>query len=309
MQALRSVIAKLDIRPAEVLVEAIIAEIDESNITSLGIQWGSITREGGVQGNGTGSSITSFPNFGAGVVGIMPSVQIEAVLSLLRNQNGVDILSTPSIMVLDNQKATIEIGQDVPYQTGSYATTGNSNTVTPFTTNNYKPVTLKLDVTPQINLSRSVRLKLNLKNDTLQNPQNPGLTPIINTSKITNSVIINSDDVLVLGGLISNSNNENINKVPILGDVPFIGPLFQQKTTNQQKKNLMVFIKPIIVHSSEDAMTITHTKYNAIRQTQANFREDLAIIGDKPVSTRLPPWKNKRDLPSPFENEKICCQK
>ncbi len=236
MQALKSVIAKLDIRPAEVLVQAIIAEVDESNITSLGIQWGSVTPEGGVQSGSAGASITSFPNFGAGVVGIMPHVQIQAVLSVLRNQNGVDILSTPSIMVLDNQKATIEIGQDVPYQTGSYATTGNASTVTPFTTNNYKPVTLKLDVVPQINLGRSVRLKLNLKNDTLQNPQNPGLTPIINTSKITNAVIINSEDILVLGGLISNSNNENINKVPILGDAPIIGPLFQQKTTNQQKK-------------------------------------------------------------------------
>lgn len=309
MQALRSVIAKLDIRPAEVLVQAIIAEIDESNITSLGIQWGSVTPEGSVQANTAGASITSFPNFGAGVVGIMPNVQIQAVLSVLRNQNGVDILSTPSIMVLDNQKATIEIGQDVPYQTGSYATTGNNSTVTPFTTNNYKPVTLKLDVTPQINLSRSVRLKLNLKNDTLQNPQNPGLTPIINTSKITNAVIMNSEDVLVLGGLISNSNNENVNKVPLLGDVPIVGRLFfQQKTTNQQKKNLMVFIKPIIIQNSDDAMTITHSKYDAIRRTQSNFRQDLATIGDRPVATRLPPWKNRHDLPAPFGNDKVCCQ-
>ena len=89
---------------------------------------------------------------------------------------------------------------------------------------------------------------------------NPGLTPIINTSKITNSVIINSDDVLVLGGLISNTNNENINKVPILGDIPLIGRLFTQKTTVQQKNNLMVFIKPIIMHNGEDAMTVTHMK-------------------------------------------------
>ncbi len=308
MQALRSVIAKLDVRPAEVLVEAIIAEIDESNITSLGIQWGSRASEGNTQGPSAGSSVAAFPNLGAGIVGIIPHVQIEAVLSILRNQNGVDILSTPSIMVLDNQKATIEIGQDVPFQSGSYATTGNATTATPFTTNNYKPVTLKLDVTPQINLSSSVRLKLNLKNDTLQNPQNPGLTPIINTSKITNSVLINSEDVLVLGGLISNSNNENINKVPILSDVPIIGPLFQQKTKNQQKKNLMVFIKPIIVHNNDDAMIISHSKYGAIRRTQGNFREDLETIGDRPVATKLPPWDNTRDLPPPFESKEICCK-
>lgn len=300
MAALKSVISKLDIRPAQVMVEAIIAEVDESNLTSLGIQWGSVTDSGTVQTSGEGAAVTSFPNLGAGVLGLMPHVQIQAVLSVLRNQNGVNILSTPSIMVLDNQKATIEIGQDVPYQTGSYSTTGSTSTVTPFTTNNYRPVTLKLDVTPQINLGTSVRLKLNLKNDTLQNPQNPGITPIINTSKIQNSVLINSDDVLVLGGLISNSNNENINKVPILGDFPLVGPLFQQKTSSTSKKNLMVFIKPIIMHDGEDSMTITQNKYSEVRSIQANYRDQLSRIGDDPVTTSLPPWRNQKELPAPF---------
>lgn len=300
MTALKSVIAKLDVRPAQVLVEGIIAEVDESDLTDLGIQWGSVTPSGYVANSNP--SITSFPNFGAGVVGIMPSVQIQSVLSILQNLNGVDILSTPSIMVLDNQKATIEIGQDVPFQTGSYATTGNTNTVTPFTTNDYKAVTLKLEVIPQINLSKSVRLKLNLKNDTLQNPQNPGLTPIINTSKITNSVIINSDDVLVLGGLISHTNNENINKVPILGDVPIVGKLlFQQKVVSQHKKNLMVFIKPVILRGSEDAMSLSYNKYSEIRSIQANYDEEMINIAREPVRPLLPPWKNSKDLPAPFE--------
>ncbi len=301
MTSLKAVIAKLDIRPAQVLVEAIIAEIDESNLRDLGIQWGSVTSSGTVTSTPT---ITSFPNFGAGVVGIMPSVQIQSVLSILQNLNGVDILSTPTIMVLDNQKATIEIGQDVPYQTGSYATTGGSNTVTPFTTIEEKPVTLKLDVTPQINLGRSVRMKLALKNDTLQNPLNPGLNPIINTSRITNSVIINSDDVLVLGGLISHTHNENINKVPILGDLPLFGPLFQQKTTRQDKKNLMVFIKPIIVNNEVDAMTISQSKYRTIQHIQANYVEDLVSIGKIPPNRpSLPPWRNQKALPQPFAEE------
>ncbi|HLB41274.1 MAG TPA: type II secretion system secretin GspD [Gammaproteobacteria bacterium] len=300
MQALKSVISKLDIRPAQVLVEAIIAEIDESNLKSLGIQWGSVTPQGNVQPNSM--LITDFPNLGAGVVGIMPHVQIRSVLSLLQNQNGVDILSTPQIVVLDNQKATIEIGQMVPTQTGSYASSNGVGTVTPFTTNDYKNVTLKLEVTPQINLGSSVLLKLKLKNDTLQNPQNPGPTPLINTSSINNAVIINSDDVLVLGGLMSNSNNENINKVPILGDLPIVGTVFQQKATNQQKRTLMVFIKPIIFQNNDDTMRITETKYNAIRTIQANFRDDLQNIGREPIKTLLPPWKNSKDLPKPFEN-------
>ncbi len=300
MSALKAVIAKLDIRPAQVLVEAIIAEVDESDLTSLGIQWGSVGSDGSIVSTG---SPTSFPNLGAGIVGIMPHVQIQAVLSVLRNQNGVNILSTPTIVVLDNQKASIEVGQDVPIQTGSYATTGTTSTVTPFTTNDYKKVTLKLDVVPQINLGTSVRLKLNLKNDTLQNPQNPGLTPLINTSSIANSVIVNSQDVLVLGGLINNTNNENINKVPILSSMPFVGPLFTQKTSNQQKRNLMVFIKPIIMQNSVDAMVLTENKYSMMRSIQANYTEDIATIGDERMDNRLPPWKNKKDLPAPFECE------
>lgn len=303
MQALKSVITKLDIRPSQVQVEAIIAEISESDLTSLGIQWGSVTPTGSAQPFATGVP-TSFPNFGAGVVGIIPSVQIQAILSVLRNQRGVNILSTPSIVVLDNQKATIEIGQMVPTQTGQYVTpTGGSSASgqpLPFTTNDYKNVTLKLDVTPQINLGTSVRLKLDLKNDTLQNPQNPGLTPLINTSKIQNSVIIHSDDILVLGGLTSNANNENINKVPVLSSIPLVGNLFIQKTTSEEKKNLVVFIKPIILKNDEDGMLLTYSKYSETRSVQANFRDNLAEIGDTPAPTRLPPWKNQHDLPPPF---------
>lgn len=301
MSALKAVIAKLDIRPAQVMVEAIIAEVSENDLTSLGIQWGSVGKSGQLQAGAQGSLPTSFPPFGAGIVGIIPYVKINVILSALRNQNGVNILSTPQIMVLDNQKATIEIGQMVPTQTGSYAQTGSAASVTPFNTTDYKNVTLKLDVTPQINLGSSVRLKIALKNDTLQNPQNPGNTPLINTSKINNVVIINSDDVLVLGGLISNASNENINKVPILGSMPVIGPLFQQKTTSQQKKNLMVFIKPIIMKSSEDAMEITEMKYNVVRRSQANFRDDLRDVGDKPAQNRLPPWEDKKDIPTPYD--------
>lgn len=297
MQALKSVIAKLDIRPAQVLVEAIIAEIDESNLKSLGIQWGSVTPDGNVQP----TVVTDFPSLGPGTVGIIPNVDIRAVLSILQNQNGVDILSTPQIVVLDNQKATIEIGTMVPTQNGSYATSNGVGTVTPYNTFDYKNVTLKLDVTPQINLGSSVLLKLKLKNDTLQNPQNPGPLPLINTSAINNAVIINSEDVLVLGGLMSNSNHENINKVPILSELPIIGTAFQQKATSQEKRTLMVFIKPIIFQNSDNAMTITETKYNAIRTTQANFRDELQNIGREPLKTLLPPWKNSKDLPKPFE--------
>jgi general secretion pathway protein D len=300
MQAIKSVIAKLDIRPAQVMVEAIIAEVDESNLRDLGIQWGGVADQS-TSTMQSGTLPTSFPPLGAGVFGIIHGKHIGSVLSALENSNGVDILSTPSIVVLDNQKATIEIGQDVPVETGQYSTTGTTSTVTPFQTISMKPVTLKMDVTPQINLGNAVRLKIALKNDSLQNPVNPGLTPIINTSKITNAVIVNSEDILVVGGLISNTTNENVNKIPILGDIPIIGILFQQKSRSVAKKNLMVFIKPLIMHSAEEAMSISNQKYTMTRNIQASFREDLDEVGRVPLNTILPPWKNSAELPKPFE--------
>lgn len=313
MQALKVVIAKLDIRPAQVLVEAIIADIDESHLRNLGIQWGSrgIARSATGTGdltldNSTSGSNVDFPPLGAGVIGLIPGgPNIRAVLSALENQNGVNILSTPQIMVLDNQKATIEVGQDVPEQTGSFQTsvTGVGN---PFNTVGRKKVTLKLEVTPQITLGSSVRLKLDLKNDTLQNPDKPGLNPLINTSHIANSVIINSDSILVLGGLITNSANENINKVPFFGDLPGLGLLFRQKASKLQKKKLMIFIKPLIIRSHERGMLITHDKYNNSRRMEANFKEDLLDIAKLPQGNILPPWKNKKDLPTPFADKNLC---
>ncbi len=298
MTALNSIVAKLDIRPAQVLVEGIIVEVNESDLKNLGIQWGSLT--GSITNMPAPTNPTDFPLPGAGNVGIIPNTNLVAILNMLENTSGTNILSTPSIAVLDNQKAILEIGQDVPMQTGSYATTGGANTVTPFNTIETKPVTLKLQVIPQINLGDAVRLVINLKNDTLQNPNSPGLTPIINTSNIQNAVIINSKDVLVLGGLISNNVNETVNKVPILGDIPILGVLFQQKDRQVQKKNLLVFLKPTILRNPEDYTSITNSKYDKIRSTQINWPEDLSKTPARAPSV-LPPWKNNTELPKPFE--------
>lgn len=313
MSALKSVVAKLDIRPAQVLVEGIIVEVDEGDLKNLGIQWGTLASNN--TGNTTipnstfagpvpPTSSSDFPLLGAGNIGIIPHTDLAAILSFLESTSGTNILSTPSVAVLDNQKAILEIGQDVPMQTGSYATTGSSSTVTPFNTVDNKPVTLKLIVIPQINLGTAVRLAINLKNDSLQNPNQPGLNPIINTSNIQNSVIINSEDVLVLGGLISNSVTETVNKVPLFGDLPVVGKLFfQQKTRQVSKKNLIVFIKPTILRTPEDASTLTSTKYDEIRNVQIRWPENVAKTVPPKAPNVLPLWKNNTTLPKPFEKE------
>lgn len=297
MRALSSVVAKLDIRPAQVLIEGIIVELDQNDTKNLGIQWGGLsttTSAAEVPPN------TNFATIGQGVVGIIPHMQVQAILLALQTRTGADILSTPSIVVLDNHRATLAVGQQVADQTGSYATTGSSSTVTPFNTINRLDVQLNLDVTPQINLGDAVRLSIKLKNDTLQNPDNPGLNPTTNTSSIQNSVIVNSTDILVIGGLISNNITTTTEKIPILGDIPLVGELFQHKSRRLQKKNLMVFIKPTIMRNPNDAMEITNTKYTFIRNKQINWPEDINNIGMQKTQNILPLLKGA-NLPKPFE--------
>lgn len=298
MTALTAIVTKLDIRPAQVLVESIIVEIAQNDTKNLGIQWGSIGKTA-AQNNITNQG---FLPLGIGSVGIIPSTQITAVLGMLQQTAGVNILSTPSVVVLDNQKATLAVGTQVPDTSGSYATTGNSSTVTPFNTINRLNVELKLEVTPQINLGDAVRLKILLKNDSLQNPTNPGLNPIVNTSSINNSVLVNSDDILVLGGLISNNITSTQEKIPILGDIPLVGLLFQHDSRTLEKKNLMIFIKTSIIHDAEDANCLTNNKYQAARKTQINWPEDLTSKGKQKLENILPPSKNAVQLPKPFDN-------
>lgn len=300
MTALSSIVARLDIRPAQVLVEGILVEIDQDDTKNLGIQWGALSSP---------NNEVNIPNtngflpLGLGSFGIIPDMQIQAILGLLQQKSGVDILSTPSIVVLDNQKAVLAVGTQVSDQTGSYATTGNATTATPFTTFNRLNVELKLEVTPQINLGDAVRLKIILKNDSLKNPDNPGLNPTVNTSQITNSVIVNSKDILVLGGLISNNITDSVDKIPILGDIPILGYLFQHKTRRLEKKNLMVFIKPTIIHDKTDAQAITHTKYDLTRRAQINWPENLSSQAKQKLENILPPWKNDVKLPKPFNED------
>ncbi len=303
MAALRTIISKLDIRPAQVLVEAVIVEINMDDLKNLGILWGSRQTDLDPNPSTIGASpIVSFPPLGAGTIGIIPGTSIRAVLLALQSKNGVNILSTPSVVVLDNHKATLAVGQNIAEQNGSYSTTGTTATVTPFNTISRKDVVLKLSVIPQINLGNSVRLSVDLTNDTLQNPLNPGLNPSINTSKIQNSVIINSQDILVVGGLISNTMTETVNKVPILGDLPILGNLFKQNVSQYQKRNLIVFIKPIILHTEEDAQSITNTKYNFARDYQMNQPANVNINKDSKLDFVLPPLKNNVTIPPPFES-------
>lgn len=312
MDSLARVIAELDVQPQQVLVEAIIAQVDESQMKKLGITWGSINNSDNNSSDSstdtsTGGGILQ-PGFNLGV-GFIQSGDLQVILTALSGTNTTDILSTPSVVVLDNQKATIEVGKTISVENRVYATsdTGASSAtqdLVPFTTLDRQNVALKLIVTPQISPNQTIRLNINQKNDTLQNPDNPGTTPIVNTSNIQTSVIVKSGDILVLGGLISHEFNHSATRVPILASIPGIGKLFQFNDKNLAKKNLLIFLRPIIINHGAVARDQTMARYNYIRQQELIKQEGGSIVPDFSNTPVLPPLRRpSAGLPSPFYQE------
>lgn len=302
MQSLKEVIRELDVRPAQVAVEAIIAQVDEGTSQRLGITWGINDQSGGHDTtSGNGGAIGSI-GFQAGV-GVIHRGSLQAVIYALRGNNATDVLSTPSVVVMDNQPASISVGKDVAVDNRTYAMNDqNSSSYTPFTNTEYKKVALSLDVTPQISPDGGVQLNLTQTNDTLQDPTDPGTRPVINTSKINTTVLVNDGDILVLGGLTSHDVEQSVAKIPILGDIPIIRPLFSYKKNTVVKKNLMVFLKPIILHDTKSGVRFTRNKYDWIlHQEQQHQHKQPLIDGDNTPS--LPAFETQLQgphLPKPF---------
>jgi general secretion pathway protein D len=316
MHNLQAVIARLDVRPAQVLVEAAIVEIDEGTLKRLGVQWGTINHENSnVSGTLNDSAVTAVETgaddsatpqaitngtlpigYNQGV-GVIKMGNFRAIVTMLQQSESTDVLSTPSLVVLDNQTAKIEVGKQLSIQTGSYANTdaSNNNSVTPFNTFDRQQIGLHLYVTPQINRGDAVQLRIDQGNATLVNPVNPGTTPETNNSAIKTTVLVNTGDILVLGGLISNNQQEGETKIPIVGDIPGIGRLFKYKTHAYVKKNLMVFLKPIILYNKQNNIDITNAKYEYMRNNEISWQNHQKTQ----TPTMLPPNEPAK-LPMPF---------
>lgn len=299
IQSLEKVIKKIDTRPQEVLVQAIIVKIDESAMSQLGIQWG--------MGNpnpaaSEGSALSQAFQNGLGYI---RNGSFSAVIQALMTNANTDILATPSILVLNNQKASISDGKNIGMYNRQYgaSTAGTAGDSTlPYNTYDRKDVTLSLNVTPQIAPDNTVKLKIRQKDDSLmqgQDANNPN--PTINTSKIDTSVLVNSGDILVLGGLISNNDTLQDQKIPILGDIPLIGKLFHSTQHNVEKKNLMVFIRPVIINNKEDAQVQSMKKYNFVRYQQMRRKDGMGLSNADRYPV-LPYVDSHQDvtLPDPF---------
>src|SRR3990167_3040671 len=275
IQSLKGVIAKIDTRPQEVLVQAIIVKIDESAMSQLGIQWG-MGDPRQTSSDGTAIISQAFQNG----LGYIRNGSFSAVIQALMTNANTDILATPSILVLNNQKASISDGKNIGMYNRQYGanTTNTGDSTVPFNTYDRKDVTLSLNVTPQIAPDNTVKLKIRQKDDSLmqgQDPNNPN--PTINTSKIDTTVLVNSGDILVLGGLISNNDTVQDQKIPILGDIPLIGRLFHSKQHSTEKKNLMVFIRPMIINNKKDAQAQSMKQYNYARYQQMRRKDGLGL--------------------------------
>lgn len=295
IQTLRTVIQQLDIKPAQLLIEALIAELDESDFKNLGLEWGSVDQT-------THKSDTFRPGFA--VLNSHTSIsQFEARIYALAREKRANILSTPSVVVLDNRQAKILIGKQVSVATSSYPNNASGTTVaSPYTNFDRVNVALHLYVRPQITNGTGIQLQIDQGNNTLASPideLNPNTFPVFNISAIVTSVHVHSGDIVVLGGLAQDSVTNDDNNLPILSEIPGIGRLFQRNLTQREKKVLMVFIRPHILRNEHDVLEFTGRKYNHVRHDQLDIARFQEEYNKKDKNTIAPPWHQSR-LPKPF---------
>lgn len=274
IKEVENIIRKLDIKRAQVLVEAIIVEVSDSTSASLGIQWGN-TSGGIVQFTGsqvpvsslvTTSGISSLANLNGGGIGFYDGNWF-GLLSMVQADSRNDVLSTPSIITMDNEEAEFNVGQEVPVKTGTQTSTSEASVR--YDTIERKTVGTKLKFVPQINEGDSVMLTLEQEvssvNSNSANDEN-GATFDVRTIK--NSVLVKSGDTVVLGGLMNNQTVESVTKVPFLGDIPLLGELFKYTSSSYEKRNLMVFLRPIILREDGDYAELSAAKYSMFRNEQ-----------------------------------------
>ncbi len=288
---LRAVIERLDTRRAQVFVEALIVEVSADKAAEFGIQWQVLTgaNKNNVQGiggtnfgaRGSGTNIidasANLGSVGQGLnLGIIngtvsiPGLGVISNLGLLvralQNDSNANILSTPTLLTLDNEEARIVVGQNVPFITGQYATTGTTGTVQPFQTIERRDVGLVLRVRPQITEGGAVRLGIYQEVSRVQDTSSAG--PILSKRALESTVVVDDNQIVVLGGLIQDSLTDGTQKLPYAGDLPVLGPLFRYDTRTRQKTNLMVFLKPTIVRGPVGGREMTSERYDYLRDAQ-----------------------------------------
>jgi len=295
--SLRSVIQQLDIPRAQVHIEAIIAEVSLETANEIGVQWAAFS-----QGNGFFTSrfegqvpLENLANAASGgdiPNGIIPTGAVLGLgniadsglsfLTLIRALSGdgdTNLLSTPSIVTLDNQEAEIIVGQNVPFVTGEFTTSTDTggDTTNPFRTIERQDVGISLKVKPQINEGDAITLEIDQEVSAIA-ASSRGAVDIVTTKRAINTTVqLEDGEMLVLGGLIDDSYINNEQKIPVLGDIPFLGALFRNKGTTKVKRNLMIFIRATVIKDPAKARVLSQNKYNFMRDLQLESNIDGAL--------------------------------
>lgn len=312
---LRAVVDKLDARQAQVYVEALIAEITADKAAEFGIQWQSLSGVeksgsrafGGTNFGGPGQNVlgialnpaTAGRGLNIGVIkgtvtipGVGEVLNLGLLVRALETDSNANILSTPTLLTLDNEEARIIIGQNVPFVTGQYALSGGATTPTPFQTVERRDVGLTLRVKPQISEGGTVRLQLYQEvSSVVQDTFNPAGV-VTNKRAVESTVLVDDGQIVVIGGLIQDSVRDTIEKVPLLGDIPLLGALFTYKTRARAKTNLMVFLRPTVLRDAAHARALTDARYDYIVGEQ----EEAQPPSSPPLPDMQAPMLPPRDL-------------
>ncbi len=323
MQSLMSVVKMLDIRRAQVLVEAIIVEMSDDDGRDLGVEWlfvnesgayGSSTSSGlggalaaaGFETDDNGDAVDSRPalatvlgNTAGQVLGIgrlQDDISFNVVLNALQTNREANILSTPSLMTLDNEEASITVGENIPFVTGSYTSTGSasSNPDNPFQTVERENVGISLKITPQINEGDSMILAISQEvSNVIEGSAIINSNPVTSERKIDTKVLADDGQIIVLGGLIEDDITEQVQKVPVLGDIPIIGAVFKNTSIRVGKRHLLVFLRPTIVRDKRAMDAATASKYRLIREQQIQeIEEGIDLYNDETLPL-LPEWREQ----------------
>jgi len=311
--SLRAALDKLDVRRAQVYVEALIAEVTADRAAELGVQWQDLSGVPSTTGQARGFGGTNFGTASQNILGIAanpagagaglnigvikgtvtlpgvgPVLNLGLLVRALESDSNANILSTPTLLTLDNEEARIVIGQNVPFITGQYALSGAATTPTPFQTVERRDVGLTLRIKPQISQGGTVRLQLYQEVSSVQDTTNVAGV-ITNKRSIESTVLVDDGQIIVIGGLIQDTVKDGTDKVPVMGDLPLIGGLFRYSTRSRSKTNLMVFLRPTVLRDAARADPLTGDRYDYILGEQKKTQPGQSSVLINVPTPTLPP--------------------
>lgn len=305
---LREVIDLHDQRRAKVVIESLIVEVSEDDSSEFGIQW----QAGNLGGNGVFGGVnfgqSALNTAGKNTIDVLPKglniglvdgtvdipgigkiLDLKVLARALKSRGGTNVLSTPNLLTLDNESASIMVGQTIPFVSGQYVTDGGGTSNNPFQTIQREDVGLKLNIRPQISEGGTVKLDVYQEVSSVDERASTAAGVVTNKRAIDTSILLDDGQIMVLGGLLQDNVQDNTDGVPGLSSLPGVGSLFRYQKRSRTKTNLMVFLRPYIVRDAAAGRSITRNRYDFIRRAQQRVqpRHDWSV-GDMQAPV-LPP--------------------